>query len=436
MRRTILVLFLMGLWAAGAAAQNTRSPEMVRFLKEFPQRAAFNTHSYEFLPVHDTRAPQGYQAFYISHYGRHGSRSDWAGNFLYGQVVDVLKKAREEGVALTPAGDSLLTAATFILEKYDGMDGRLTRRGVREHARLAQRMYDRFPEVFTQGSKQIRAVSSTSPRCLVSMNGFTARLQAIMPDLDMDLDTGEKFMEYISKAETDTISLRTREALAARYGGNGMMPPTQDKETVFRNLFRNPEAGKALVENPDLFQYCIYAVAKVAEANDINDNLFRFLPFDAVYQFHESNFLSAYLNQCNSELNGDLRMPRAKDLVDVIVRQADEVIAGTRPLSADLCFGHDWPFLGLASFLGLEGIGDRLSVDEAAARWMASWNCPFAANLQIIFYRSREASAPVLVKFLVNERETALPALKAVEGPYYRWDDVKAFLDTRLDHLK
>ena len=155
-----------------------------------------------------------------------------------------------------------------------------------------------------------------------------------------------------------------------------------------------------------------------------------------MYQFHESNFLSAYLNQCNSELNGDLRMPRAKDLVDVIVRQADDVIAGKRPNAADLCFGHDWPFLGLTSFLGLEGIGDRLSVDEAAARWMASWNCPFAANLQIIFYRNQEASGPVLVKFLVNERETALPALKAVEGPYYRWDDVKAFLDTRLDHLK
>ena len=245
----------MGLWAAGSAAQNTQSPEMVRFLREFPQRAAFNTHSYEFLPVHDTGAPQGYQAFYISHYGRHGSRSDWAGNLLYGQVLDVLKKAGEEGVALTPAGDSLLQAATIILEKYDGMDGRLTPRGVREHARLAQRMYDRFPEVFTQGSRHIRAVASTSPRCLVSMNGFTARLQAIMPDLDMDLDTGEKFMEYISKAENDTISLRTREALAARYGGNGMMPPTQDKETVFRNLFQNPEAGKALVKNPDMFQY-------------------------------------------------------------------------------------------------------------------------------------------------------------------------------------
>lgn len=435
MKKTI-ILFLLNLWAIGMAAQENQSTRMVQFLREFPQRAAFNTHSYEFLLVKDTKAPKGYQPFYISHYGRHGSRSDWAGKMTYGNVVRTLQSAKDAGVQLTPAGDSLLQEARFVLEKYDGMDGRLTPRGVREHAQLAQRMFDRFPEVFTKGSRHIRAVSSTVPRCLISMNGFTARLQAIMPSLDLDLDTGEKFMEYISRAENDTISKRTREELARRYGGNAFMPHIKDSVTILKNIFQDPEAGKAFVTNTDMFQYCVYAVAKIAESNDINDNLFRYLPFDAVYLFHESNFLSAYLNQCNSELNGDLRMPRAKELVDILIAQADDVIAGKRRNAADLCFGHDWPFLGLCSYLGLEGIGDRLSTDEAAERWMASWNCPFAANLQIVFYRSKKTGEPVLVKFLVNERETAIPALTAISGPYYRWDDVKVFCETRLEHLK
>ncbi len=77
-----------------------------------------------------------------------------------------------------------------------------------------------------------------------------------------------------------------------------------------------------------------------------------------------------------------------------------------------------------------------MSADEAAATWMASWNCPFAANLQMVFYRSHKESAPVLVKFLVNERETAIPVLTAVEGPYYNWEDVKAFLSTRVPHTQ
>ena len=423
--KRIFILLALAL-AFNAAYAQEQSPAMVKFLKEFPQRAAFNTHSYEFIDVHDTPAPKGYHAFYISHYGRHGSRSDWAGNYTYKLVRDVLAQAKADGVALTPAGDSLLRESAYIFEKYDGMDGRLTPRGVREHRMLADRMYHRFPEVFKKGSKQIRAVSSTTPRCIVSMNGFTAQLLALQPDLDLDLDTGEKFYEYIAKSENGTIRARTQKALAERPS------KPMDAAPVYKTLFQNPEEGKKYVKNESAFLYGIYAVAKVAEANDIDDNLFRYLPFDAVYNFHEQQFLSAYLNQANSELNGDLRIPLNKPLVDTIVVQADRVISGASNRSADLIFGHDWPFLGLCGFLGLEGVGDRLETEDAAAQWMASWNCPFAANLQIIFYRSKKEEDPVLVKFLVNERETAIPALEPVQGPYYKWEDAKAYWATRV----
>ena len=76
MKRIISLLSLLAL-ALGTAYAQQKSPEMVKFLQEFPQRAGFNTHSYEFIDVVDTPAPMGYEPFYISHYGRHGSRSDW-----------------------------------------------------------------------------------------------------------------------------------------------------------------------------------------------------------------------------------------------------------------------------------------------------------------------------------------------------------------------
>lgn len=60
-----------------------------------------------------------------------------------------------------------------------------------------------------------------------------------------------------------------------------------------------------------------------------------------------------------------------------------------------------------------------------------SWNCPFAANVQMIFYRSAK-NPDVLVKFLVNERETAIPAIQPVQGPYYRWEDVKTYVNGRF----
>ena len=429
MKRILLFLTLALAFTAANAQQ--QSPQMVQFLKEFPQRAAFNTHSYEFIEIDDTPAPRGYDPFYISHYGRHGSRSDWAGNYTYKSVRDILSKAKADGVALTPAGDSLLRESAYIFEKYDGMDGRLTPRGVREHAQLAKRMYHRFPAVFKKGSKEIRAVSSTTPRCIVSMNGFTAELRAIQPDLQLDLDTGEKFYAYIAQGENGTVRARTQKALAERNAA-----PMPGFEATLANLFQDPEEGKKYVPNPDMFLYSIYAVAKAAEAFDINDNLFRYLPFETVYRYHEQQFLSAYLNECNSELNGDIRLPLNKPLVDTLIAQADRVVNGSSDRAADLTFGHDWPFLGLCSYLGLEGVGDRLSVEEAAATWMASWNCPFAANLQIIFYRSRKEDAPVLVKFLLNERETAIPALTPVQGPYYNWEDVKAYVANRMPHTQ
>ena len=428
MKRLISTLAL-ALACVSAYAQE-QSPQMVSFLKEFPQRAAFNTHSYEFQAITDTPAPHGYKAFYISHYGRHGSRSDWGGHYTYKSVRDILAGAKADGVALTPAGDSLLRESAIIYDKYDGMDGRLTPRGVREHRQLARRMYQRFPEVFRDGSKTVRAVSSTVPRCIVSMNGFTAQLLALQPDLDLDLDTGEKFFAYIAQGENGTVRGRTQKAMEK------MTRQPIDTAAVFKMLFQNPEAGKKYVTNPDMFLYSIYAVAKVAEANDIDDNLFRYLPFEEVYNQHRQQFLSAYLNQCNSELNGDIRLPLNKPLVDTLVAQADRVVSGASDRAADLTFGHDWPFLGLCSYLGLEGVGDRLSAEDAAARWMASWNCPFAANLQMVFYRSKKSKTPVLVKFLVNERETAIPALEAVQGPYYDWADVKAFLAARVPRTR
>ena len=424
-KRLITCLFL-AVSACWASAQQ-QSPRMAQFLREYPQRAGFNTHAYEFIPMSDTRAPKGYKPFYISHYGRHGARSEW-GDYAFQQVIDVLSKAKVDGVQLTSAGDSLLREATYLRAQYNGMDGRLTPRGVREHEQLARRMYKRFPDVFKKGSRQIRAVSSTTPRCIVSMNGFTAELRAIQPDLQLDLDTGEKYMAYISKAANDTIRKRTTEALAARDYRS--LPDTVG---VFRNLFRDPDAGKKYVADNYFFHYCIFAIARVAEAFDVNDNLFRYIPFDDMYVIHESVFMNVYLNEGNSEYNGDLRMPLSKDLADVMFGQADAAIAGTNKRAADLIFGHDWSFVGLCAYLGLEGIGDRLSIDEAAASWLPSWNCPFAANLQMIFYRKpKKADAPVLVKFLVNERETAIPGLVPEEGPYYRWEDVKTYVQGRF----
>ena len=77
MKRILFVLTaLLTLGTAAAVAQPHRSEMAVRALQEDRTRAGNNLNSYEFFPIRDTPAPAGYKPVYVSHYGRHGSRSN------------------------------------------------------------------------------------------------------------------------------------------------------------------------------------------------------------------------------------------------------------------------------------------------------------------------------------------------------------------------
>lgn len=411
--KRILISILI-LLAAGASCYAQPSAEIEEYLREFPQRAAFNLHSYEFLPVHDTPAPSGFKPFYISHYGRHGSRS---GSAVYRapRLVKWFEQAAEEGI-LTPAGDSLLGYARLVAERENNMEGRLTPRGAREHEQLARRMYKRYKPVFRKG--EVHAISSTVPRCLVSMSAFTSSLKACKKDLVITWDCGEAYQKTITRNSNKKIQAEVDEIIKDSLN----FEVDVDTVAVLSRFFTDPERGREICRTTNRLISSVYYVARSAEAFDIDDNLFGFLPWDLVVHRSRRSVVSAYLGQCNSLALGDQRMPRSEKLALEIVRKADEAIAGA-PVAADLCFGHDWPFLGICAFLGLEGYDARLSAQQAYNSWNGSLLCPFAANLQMIFYRNRKGE--VLVKFLANERETLVPALEAVSGPYYRWDDVR-----------
>lgn len=77
-------------------------------LKENPFRAGGIYHSYEiptFSEIKDTKAPKGYKAFYISHYGRHGSRYHTSDKF-FKMPLEGLKEAHNLNI-LTDKGENL-----------------------------------------------------------------------------------------------------------------------------------------------------------------------------------------------------------------------------------------------------------------------------------------------------------------------------------------
>lgn len=420
MKKLLLVFTaFLGLSAVSALSQVHQSPAAVKALQEDRTRAGNNLNSYEFFPIQDTKAPAGYKPFYVSHYGRHGSRSDWGGSAFLG-VIAVMEQGQAKGI-LTPDGEMLLEGARKVLAGWDGMDGRLSQRGVREHAALAKRLYNRYPQVF-KGKKHIRAVSSTVQRCIISMNSFTNSLIRQNPQLDIRLDTGEKFMEYLDNEK----GWQQVTGKAMRKSFELMREIPDDTLGVLSKVFTDPVAAREIVKSPRHFTDDVFNTARVAEDFDVEEDIYSVLPFDAVYRRWAQNNMFLYLGHCNSADAGEARVAMAQSCVEDIVAKADEAIA-TGGIAADLRFGHDYPLMALVSYLGIEGVGDRLEVEEICDKWLGFWNIPMASNLQIIFYKNK--AGDVLVKFLYQEQERLLRGLEPYQGPYYKWETVKANLE-------
>ena len=399
-------------------AQEVPDNNLSAWIRENPQRASLNLHTYEFNEVHDTPAPKGYQPFYISHYGRHGSRS--SGNKEYLKLKNILIKAQADG-QLTPAGEKVLAVTELAIQAHAGMDGHLTERGRYEHAMLAERMYKRYPEVFKKGNKKIFAVSSTVPRCLVSMCAFTNRLMALQSDLEIDLETGELYMKYIGRGEGDKI----REVVPPVTDSLKKLS-APDTTAILSVLFKDPVGARKYMKKSYSLTSYVNTLAGTIQAFDIDEDIFSLLPESVIYHYAERSALNFYLHHGNSARFGDYRIPRASRVADDIITRANEVINGAERV-ADLRFGHDWPLLALMGYLGLEGVSERLTIDEARGYWNPGLYVPFAGNLQIILYRNKQND--VLVKFLLNEKETLIPALTPVSGPYYKWSDFVSMIN-------
>lgn len=199
-----------------------------------------------------------------------------------------------------------------------------------------------------------------------------------------------------------------------------------DTVKIVSRLFTDPVAAREAVENVTYFQKMVCETAKMTKNLDLDIDIFRHVDMDVIYQHFDATNRHFYLTQANSVEFGEIRMPPVAVLVDEIARLADEAIRNDN-MAADLRFGHDWPFVSIAAYLGLEGIGDRMSVNEIPHKWFGPKYFFLGCNLQMVFYRNRDGH--VLVKFLVNEKETLLRGLQPVQGPYYEWSVVRENLD-------
>ena len=140
-----------------------------------------------------TKAPKGYEPFYISHYGRHGSR--WLiADEDYVRVMEVFEKAHAAG-ALTDLGEDVRKRLDIVWADAKGHGGDLSPVGVKQQRGIAERMYQAFPEVF-KGEPQMSARSTVVIRCVLSMDAFCERLKEFNPKMRIERESSNKYMDY------------------------------------------------------------------------------------------------------------------------------------------------------------------------------------------------------------------------------------------------
>ena len=380
-------------------------------------------HSYEFAEIEDVKAPKGYKPFYISHYGRHGSRYHYTYDYL-GSLDKVLHHA-DSLDNLTPDGELLLAQVDSIQAEHKDMLGNITYKGQREIKLISQRMSDRFPDVFNSRERNlIDAYSSIVRRCVVSMAVSASELLRCNPTLDVNFRSDDiTYREFINLGHHNNE--------ARKYYRPLMFDELKkiDWSGVSLKIFKNPSMamGESFDHAEDLWNY--WAICQCM--GTVNIDILKYFTMDQLLRHWQVQSGYWYLMNLCTDVFGDRNIYGVSGLINDFVTKADAAIAGNN-VAATLRYGHDSTLLPFAAALGLKDFSSVHSVNNLPIDyWDNASMIGMCSNVQIVFYRNKKND--ILVKFLYNEKETSIPDLKPVYGGcYYDWEAVRTLYTSRL----
>ncbi len=432
MRKSFLMILLM---ACALLAQAQTRQQMGGVYYAYPASKK---------PV-SVKAPEGYTPFYISHYGRHGSR--WLPSDS--RYIWVNQHFDDES-NLTPLGKKVKGWLTQVWENAKGNGGKLTKLGEKQHRGIADRMVRNFPQIFAKGN-HVQARSSVVDRCAKSMLAFTDELRQLQPSLDMDVKTDSADMAWIAYTSPEVKALENRTHIVAKVS------PDRFLHQLFKDITKVDDPMKLMSE--------IHTIASSIQdvglnfksyPRQIEKGLYGLFTDEEFKAFYDANNLRMTI--CNGEYPTNERIPArsAISLWENVEAEADKALASDRP-SATLRFGHDTSLYRLYSLMNMFFARPDACCDTDAK--MASYKkksdamdvvVPMAANLQLVFYKKKQwdrayPESNVLVRILCNERNVGELNLNAyinnddiedMAGNYYTWASLKNYMHEYIHYLE
>ena len=410
-----------------------KAQPVLEIIKKRPAYAACNYDTYPDSLYQLTPAPKGKHPFYISHYGRHGSRYI---NNPSGYNIPYAMMLQADNVdELTPLGKKVLAEMQLILQQSEQRWGELAEYGRLQHKWIAQHMMKQFPEVF-EGNAWIKAKSTIIPRCIVSMGTELNEFAQHNPKLEITQEASKRDMWYMNYQ--DPTMKRGKLSREAQKAFDQYMSTRTGNSRLMELIFKNPDIVKDMVDETD-FNYYLMKMGLFQLNTHLYQNTFLIDIFhpEELYRMWQIDNALWFAQYANFTLNNGGKYPfTQRHLLRKIINEADSCLHMERH-GAKLRFGHETVLLPLVCLLGINGYDLRSNnLDEIEDKgWWSSDIFPMASNLQFVFYRSSPKDKDILFKVLLNEKEARLPIATDC-APYYHWRDFRRHYLKKIDNFE
>lgn len=370
-------------------------------------------------PTKEYAYPDSLAPVFINHVGRHGSRFP-ASSTHCKQMLKALEDAQEQGT-ITSRGEELLEIVNAAIETADGQWGALDYLGMEEQRGIAARMYTRYPTLFKE--KRVEAISSYSPRCVMSMYSFTHQLTRM--NNTIELSTGSGRGKSLLMRPFD-VEMSYKDFIEL---GQWKEPYQQHVDRVVtttalaRVLGEDFDYGDTDPKELAIVEYYVIAGMSAMEMECDASRFFTTEEYNALWSCFN---LRQYLQRTSTTLSSvpaDIASPLLCDMIESV----DSVVArkGNTIVTAKLRFGHAETLMPLLSLMRLKGCYYKTNYfDTVGPNWQDFNVVPMSANLQMILFKTAKGN----FYLRIDRNEEPISFIPGRNEIYVPWETAREYL--------
>lgn len=372
-------------------------------------------------PAPETMAalPDSLSPVFLNHVGRHGARFISSPKGVQ-ELLAVLQEA-DSAKSLSPKGKELLELTRKVMDDSHNYWGALDELGRAEQRGIASRMLMAYGPLFRDA--KVSAISSYSPRCVMSMYEFTHQLDRLNNHMEIFTSSGRQNSPLMRFFDTDT------EYADWLRNGDWRAPYEMQLSTMMpaapaRNLFTGEFAKNLTAERAQEITASMFHMLQGLPAMGWAPKLQDYFTLPEANAAWSCTNLRHYLQRTATTIS-TLPAEAASQLLVDLITTTDSAAEGMEPYRVMLRFGHAETLMPLLSLMRLRGCYYMTNYfDTAALHWRDFAVVPMAANLQMVLARTK--AGKLYLRVDLNERP--VPLLPNSDEIYIPWNQAREYL--------